>query len=600
MDRANSLDSGSGGGVAGTHPEIKSAPVFVAPATAGQRNVIVNPLVPIACWRVDDIRFDFDSSFVLPEVADEMSALADLRDKHTLQVAGSGPADPGVSIPPPLSLFGHADPTGSDDYNKQLSGRRATAIYGMLTRTTSLWEKLYSQSLGGDAWGSRSIRTMLTTVDPTLSADSNRLQQQMSDSQSSSGARSSLFSSYMDQVCGTLKLAPDDFLGAGGDSGGKADYQGCGKFNPVVLFSQEEEQEFTNPDKKEKRDAQNAPNRRVLGLLFRPGSKVNPSKWPCPRVSEGTSGCIKRFWSDGEARRSTHLSGKRRRFEKTNDTFACRFYHRISSDSPCERVENLIQIQLLYEDQTPMANAQYKAVFDETSLTGTTDKNGMATIASPKNAPREFMLFLTSFPEKYSDAGAAGGSSGAAMAAEESGTQARWPHSILASLVAALLLWGTLSPANAQSNNLPPVSVVLNGPVYQYGGTGSIQMALTLDPLHPSGTVIYSGQREFTMLNTKLEVLEVSGAAQDTKARYRLQYEADLCEHAPPSRAGAPMHGWDSCFYIEGNPRPSQRIQAEALLIRERLPQQEVLVAIGTTDVRSLVEAFRVSGNVAR
>jgi len=28
----------------------------------------------------------------------------------------------------PLSVFGHADPVGSDDYNKALSGRRAMAV----------------------------------------------------------------------------------------------------------------------------------------------------------------------------------------------------------------------------------------------------------------------------------------------------------------------------------------------------------------------------------------------------------------------------------------------------------------------------------------
>jgi hypothetical protein len=84
MDQANPVDSGSGGGIAGTHPEVESAPIYVGPATAAQRNTIISPLVPIACWRVDDIRFDFDSSFVLPETTSEMQALADLRDKHTL------------------------------------------------------------------------------------------------------------------------------------------------------------------------------------------------------------------------------------------------------------------------------------------------------------------------------------------------------------------------------------------------------------------------------------------------------------------------------------------------------------------------------------
>jgi hypothetical protein len=55
-------------------------------------------------------------------------------------------------------------------------------------------------------------------------------------------------------------------------------------------------------------------------------------------VNEGTAGCKKRFWSDSEKRRSAHLPGAPRKFEETKDTFACRFYHRLTSKGPCERI----------------------------------------------------------------------------------------------------------------------------------------------------------------------------------------------------------------------------------------------------------------------
>ena len=76
------------------------------------------------------------------------------------QTAGEPPA----TIFPPLSIFGHADPVGNDDYNKQLSGRRATAIYGLLTRDTHLWEELYSHSFGNDKWGVKAIQIMLAEL----------------------------------------------------------------------------------------------------------------------------------------------------------------------------------------------------------------------------------------------------------------------------------------------------------------------------------------------------------------------------------------------------------------------------------------------------
>ncbi|HEY3838010.1 MAG TPA: hypothetical protein VGL72_15625, partial [Bryobacteraceae bacterium] len=139
------------------------------------------------------------------------------------------------------------------------------------------------------------------------------------------------------KVAASLTLNQGDFLG-GTDPKGKADYQGCGEFNPMLLFSQEEEQEFQDPANKDQRDEENAPNRRVIGLLFRPGTKVDPSRWPCPRADEGTAGCRKRFWSDGDKRRNTRLSGQERQFDQTHDTFACRFYHRLMTGSPCEKI----------------------------------------------------------------------------------------------------------------------------------------------------------------------------------------------------------------------------------------------------------------------
>ena len=60
-----------------------------------------------------------------------------------------------------MSVFGHADPVGDDNYNKQLSGRRATAVYAVFTRNVDLWEELYANNVSGDSWGFRSLQSML-------------------------------------------------------------------------------------------------------------------------------------------------------------------------------------------------------------------------------------------------------------------------------------------------------------------------------------------------------------------------------------------------------------------------------------------------------
>jgi hypothetical protein len=164
-DNARSLLSSSTGGVAGSHPEADPLRVLVGPSTEYQFNTARLPLIPIACWRADHIRFAFDSSFVLPDIKDEMKSLAKLIANHTKQDPQSQ-----QGLPPPISIFGHADPVGSDDYNKLLSGRRAAVIYGLLTRREEVWEDLFSntavfaQPVAGDNWGTGSIQIMLNKL----------------------------------------------------------------------------------------------------------------------------------------------------------------------------------------------------------------------------------------------------------------------------------------------------------------------------------------------------------------------------------------------------------------------------------------------------
>ena len=171
--------------------------------------------------------------------------------------------------------------------------------------------------------------------------------QQAVEHERNAGKRKDLFGQYMEKLCGAeLKLEKRDFLGRGEDAGGKGDFQGCSEFSPVLIFSQEEQKKFDRDKDKTARNDANKTNRRVVVLIFRKGSRVTPSKWPCPRVNEGVAGCRKRFWSDGERRRSERLPDKQRKFEESRNTFACRFYQRLTDNSPCEREVKTFQIRL--------------------------------------------------------------------------------------------------------------------------------------------------------------------------------------------------------------------------------------------------------------
>src|ERR1035437_9738073 len=372
------------GGFAGSHPEADIQPVLVAPTLEVALNTVKAFLIPVGCWRIDDVRFDFDSSFVRSPSRKEMILLARLVKEH-----------PGS----PLTIFGHDDPTGDDAYNKTLSGRRARAIYAMLIRDTAAWEDLFSHSFGGDNWGARSIQNMLFFVgedgaENTGIMDSKTIQalksfqkkQGLPDTCANWGARSIqsmlffvgedgaentgimdsktiqalksfqkkkglpdtgannaatravLFQAYMDKVCvneddAPFKLTKADFQAKGADPDGKGDFQGCGRFNPVLMFSGAENKTFQSPGKHNERNNENAPNRRVMALLFRPGTVVDPGRWPCPAAKDGIEGCQKRFWSDAPKRRE--FQAARRTFEADRDTYACRIYHRLIQLSPC-------------------------------------------------------------------------------------------------------------------------------------------------------------------------------------------------------------------------------------------------------------------------
>ena len=355
--QAGTVNSASEGGVTGLHADQKVPTFLVAPSTEDQFNIARLKLIPIACWRVDDIRFAFDSSFIIPAVTSDLVVLAGLLSQN-----------PGC----PVSIFGHADPVGTDDYNKSLSGRRATVVYALLIskknpgKALSLWQQVSS----AENWGSN---------------QQSMMQDAVPEGTSSTG----LMAAYLKAICpDTIQLDPNvDFLARGADSKGKGDYQGCSEFNPVLLFSQEEQATYNaiqpgDTDAIAARNLRNQPNRRSLVLIFRKGSQVDPAKWPCPSATGDKSGCIKRFWSDGEVRRSTRLPGVDRKFEDTKDTFACRFYQRISDGSPCTPAVPLIHISnIVYLNYPagPLTNQDYKLYLSDGVVNGNTGSEGLVS-----------------------------------------------------------------------------------------------------------------------------------------------------------------------------------------------------------------------------
>jgi hypothetical protein len=276
-----------------------------------EQNTVREPLRSIAIWELEDHHFAFDSSILLPSMTEDL-----------LELIAILKANPGS----PISIFGHADPTGLEGYNKLLSGRRSTALFALLTRRVALWERLHANPIGGDDWrkddqAGRIMRQHLGVTTPAPAP--------------------TLFARYMDSLAvdpagQRFVLTAAAFLGKGKDDKGKADFQGCSEFNPRLMFSAAEAKSFEPTARHPARNEANATNRRVAVIVFAPGTEVDVARWPCPRASEGVEGCRKRFWSDARVRRT--FQETRRERPAADDTFACRFYDRLIRGAAKERL----------------------------------------------------------------------------------------------------------------------------------------------------------------------------------------------------------------------------------------------------------------------
>jgi hypothetical protein len=272
------------------------------------------------------------------------------------------------------------------DYNKQLSGRRAEAIYALLTHDAARWEKLYKKE-----WGSTQIGVILEALayDPRRLKEAVQAFQRANDLNDDGDAgpltRAVLFQKYFEFLF-PRKVEKTEFLHKGMDPGGKGDFQGCGEFNPAMVLSKAEAKKMSE----EERNAENGVNRRVLILFFKPGTEAHVEKWPCPRVAEGSGDCKKRFWSDADKRSAKQE--ERRTFADSEDTFSCRFYHRLTESSPCEiSAARLMFVEILLDLPETWTEAAEK--FQLVSADGEYDRTLTRAEARKSEDNRALLLF---------------------------------------------------------------------------------------------------------------------------------------------------------------------------------------------------------------
>jgi hypothetical protein len=427
-------DSQSGGEGPNSFAANHSTPAWrklnVAPTDGSTRfNAIRIPLIPVACWRLEDPSFAFDSSFVSAKFKGELVPTdpgEDTAEDDGLSETSGPPDSPlttlsgivGQNQGCPAAIFGHCDPAGSDALNKTLGDRRAIAVYALVTRQPDLWAYLYDNPQVGDQWDLKMVQEMLHHVrdasgtpylgeDPTGVRDADTVDA-VKRFQGDSGltadgdpgpkTRKVLFGAYMDWICTPhpassspadatspstdpsatpprFQMQPSDFLGGTGAQPGdlpKMSLQSCGKFNPIVLLTTDEMggEDTTDGASKVQRNIDDAPNRRVIMYFFPKDTKVDSAQWPCPKVKETNDACNAQFWPDGDTRRKN--TDTKRVYKETRDTMACRFYDRFARRSPCEGAKETAGIDIhLYDDSgRPMVNVPYRLTTGGAATTG--------------------------------------------------------------------------------------------------------------------------------------------------------------------------------------------------------------------------------------
>jgi peptidoglycan hydrolase-like protein with peptidoglycan-binding domain len=399
--------------ISADHPRQEARLYQVSPTTGTTRvNRLYAPTPkPVACFALPDPYFHFDSSAITPDIARTLGELRDRKNAH----------------PDALStIFGHADPVGSDEYNKKLSGRRARAFYALLTRNVDIWLDLYNP-VDGDSWGLLSTQSMLATVtrldgsgpyytgvvdgiSGNLSTAAIRaLQKDQGLNQSGSAdkdTRRILYRLYMDAICVSpvdqFVMGPDEFLGdpARNESGdGKSAYQGCSEHNPVLLFSKDDEKRYAQSGDKTERNARNACNRRLLVFLFSRASFVNydgakmADTWPCPSYKDGPAGCHARFWPDGDQRRQP--GPYERKYVTDRRTMACSWYDRFARLSPCEGLAGKGTLVRVVDKHIGEPVVGYQVTIRRAGLpdeTRVTDSNGMVLVDAAPGEPFDFTI----------------------------------------------------------------------------------------------------------------------------------------------------------------------------------------------------------------
>lgn len=292
----------------------------------------------LGCCSIPSVTFGFNSSFIRPNIAEQLTQLEDLvQQKKDAKIL----------------IFGHTDAVGDELYNKKLSERRAWSVYSFIINDPDAWETLYNHK--DEDWGVSAVQEILAdlghnpgSIDGKVGPLTRKAMREFSNIpenspiENNSSFRKSLFSAYMSSKH-DIDLPKERFLGSG--------FTGCGEFNLV--------EESDNASEK---------NRRVTFYFFH---KDRPPNLPCAFAD--IAPCKKQLLNES----LRHKTG-----------FRCSFYDSFAKRCPAERPDifTTTEVVLIDQQNQPVAGAQVDALIDGQLFNATADTNGSAKFQHLKSA----------------------------------------------------------------------------------------------------------------------------------------------------------------------------------------------------------------------
>jgi len=318
------------------------------------------------CNELSGVHFAFGRSFVLESALDTLSVIAAAVVEDDNRRA---------------MIFGHTDTAGDEALHKELSERRAKALFAILTHDPDAWEELWTGSADGprfkEQWGVKEAQHLLNAlgvpddqgealVEDGIEGSSTKQALERFQRGDYDGAlagrtalaetgradratRRELLLSYASLVT-RVPLPKERFSPIG-----NASFMGCGEYNPVSDHARDEA------------------SRRAVVFVF--DAAAEPQNLPCkPRAL-------------GPCRSTGGVDHPPAESPADGKPYRCAIYREVAKSCPCVQGEELMHlaVQLHDRDYNPVPETHYALVLDGERHHGTTDSDGVLHAAVRKS-----------------------------------------------------------------------------------------------------------------------------------------------------------------------------------------------------------------------